>query len=190
VTRLLLVRHATSVPPTPSGPDEYHRPLADVGRRQADALVEVLKPESPVRFLSSPFLRAVQTLAPTAAALGLAVETRDVLREWRSGIAATPAWEAHYRHCWERPDWALPGGETHHALEERAVSALQQIAAEGPSDAVTIVGSHGTWITRALHGLGCEVDVEFWLDMPMPAVFEVVLNGHSATVTGPGLGGR
>ena len=137
--------------------------------------------------LSSPYLRAVQTVAPTAAALGLEVECRQVLREWASGIGATPLWEAHYRQCWKRPAWSVPGGEPHQALEERAVHALEHVAADGPSDAVTVVGSHGTWIARALHGLGCSVDADFWLDMPMPAVFEVVLEAESVTVTGPGV---
>ena len=186
--RLLLVRHAVSVPPTPDGPDEYQRTLSDVGLHQAEALADVLLSKSPTRVLSSPYLRSVQTVAPTAAALGLAVETRHFLREWRSGIGATPSWEAHYRDCWERPDWSVTGGETHRALEERAVRALEQVATEGLSDAVTVLGSHGTWIARALHGLGCDVDAEFWLDMPMPAVFEVVLHGASVTVTGPGIG--
>lgn len=175
MTRLLLVRHATSVPPAPDGPDEYQRPLADLGLRQAEALVDVLVRESPTRVVSSPYLRSVQTVAPTAAALGLAVERRHVLQEWSSGIGATPSWQAHYRDCWERLDWSLPGGETHRALEDRAVRALEQAAAEGPAGAVTIVGSHGTWIARALRGLGCDVDADFWLNMPMPAVFEVVL---------------
>ena len=187
MTCLLLVRHARSVPPAPDGPDEYQRPLADVGLRQAEALVDVLVSESPTRVLSSPYLRSVQTVAPTAAALRLAVERRDVLREWHSGLGATPGWEAHHRDCWDRLDWSLPGGETHRALEERAVRALEQVAAEGPPGAVTIVGSHGTWIARALHGLGCDVDADFWLDMPMPAVFEVVLTRESATVSGPGI---
>ena len=187
MTRLLLVRHAVSVPPTPDGPDEYQRPLSDAGLRQAEALADVLLRESPTRVLSSPYLRSVQTVAPTAAALGLAVENREVLREWGSGIGATLEWEMHYRQCWERPDWSVPGGETHRALEERAVHALRQVATEGPSDAATVVGSHGTWIARALHGLGCDVDADFWLDMPMPAVFEVVLDGESVTVTGPGV---
>ena len=143
--------------------------------------------ESPTRVLSSPYLRSVQTVAPTAAGLGLAVERRHDLREWASGIGATRSWEAHFRDCWQRPDWSLPGGETHRAVEERAVRALQQVAAEGPPGAVTIVGSHGAWIARALHGLGSDVDADFWLDMPMPAVFEVVLTRESATVSGPGI---
>ena len=185
--RLLLVRHAVSVPPTPDGPDEYQRPLSDVGLHQAEALADVLLSESPTRVLSSPYLRSVQTVAPTAAALGLSVESRQGLREWSPGIGATPDWEGHYRYCWERPDWSVTGGETHRALEERAIHALEQVATEGLSDAVTVVGSHGTWIARALHGLGCDVNADFWLGMPMPAVFEVVLHGDSVTVTGSGI---
>lgn len=184
---LLLVRHAASVPPTPAGPDEYQRPLSDTGKRQAEALVDVLATRSPARVLSSPFLRAVQTVGPTAAAIGIAVETRHVLREWRSGIGPTSSWQAHYRDCWQRPDWCVPGGETHRALEERASRALEQVAAQASRDSVTVVSSHGTWIARVLHGLGCAVGVDFWLDMPMPAVYEVVLTGGSAAVTGPGL---
>ena len=183
--RLLLVRHASSVPPTPGGPDEHERPLTDAGLRQAEELVDLLTAHAPSRVLSSPYLRAVQTVSPTAAALGVTVETLPALQEWRSGIGPTPSWHAHYRESWERPDWSVTGGETHSALQERAVQALADIAAESPGRAV--VGSHGTWIARALLGLGCAVDADFWLGMPMPAVYEVDLAGRRPTVSGPGL---
>ena len=173
--RLLLVRHATSVPPRPGGPEEHERPLTDLGRQQAEALVDLLVPHAPVRVLSSPYLRAVQTVAPTADALGLRVERRDALREWRSGIGATPDWQAHYRRCWERPAWCVDGGETHAALAQRALAALGDVDAETPTGTAVVLGLHGTWIARALHGLGQDVDVDFWLDMPMPAVFELYL---------------
>lgn len=181
--RLLLVRHATSVPPAQDGPGEYERPLSALGRQQAQALVTELVAHSPTRVLSSPYRRSVDTVAPTARALGLDVETREALREWRSGIGATPEWKTHYRHCWERPESAAVGGETHLALERRAVAALHDIARESPAESVTIVGSHGGWIARALHGLGWRIDADFWLGMPMPAVFEVDVgvSGRCAT---------
>lgn len=186
--RLLLIRHASSVPPTPDGPDEYERPLTDLGLRQAEELVEPLVMQAPIRVLSSPYLRAVQTVAPTARALGRAVETKAELAEWRSGIGATPLWATRYRGCWERPDFSVPGGETHRALEKRAMAALSHVVTQGPPGAVTVIGSHGTWIARALHGLGCPIDADFWLDMPMPAVFEVQFHGDGPRVSGPGLG--
>lgn len=149
----------------------------------------LLVPHEPSRVLSSPYLRAVQTVLPTAAALGLPVERREALREWHSGIGATPDWEPHYRYCWENPDWAAGTGETHRELEARALAAVQQAAAEAPAGSVTVLGSHGTWIARALHGLGCDVDAAFWLDMPKPAVYEVVLGAGAPAVRGPGIDG-
>jgi 2,3-bisphosphoglycerate-dependent phosphoglycerate mutase len=115
---------------------------------------------------------------PTARALGMQVETRDALREWNAGIGATPDWEPHYRECWRSPTWAVPGGERHAELEQRAVAALMQVAVESPEASVVVIGSHGTWIARALHGLGQPVDEDFWLGMPMPAVFEVDVEGE------------
>lgn len=186
MTRLLLVRHARSMPPTPDGPDEYARPLSMDGLRQARELVALLASYAPVRVLSSPFLRSVQTVFPTAAVLGLEVETRPDLREWRSGIGATSSWEPHYRECWQRPGWSVAGGETHAALQERATRALAELAAEGAAGPV-VVGSHGTWIARALVGMGRDVDADFWLGMPMPAVFVVDSAAGRVTISGPGL---
>jgi 2,3-bisphosphoglycerate-dependent phosphoglycerate mutase len=182
VPRLLLVRHATSVPSAADGPDEHDRPLSPLGVQQAEQLTGALLAYDPHRVLSSPYRRAVQTVSPTAAALGLHVETREALREWSSGIEPAPDWQTHYRACWEDPEHAVVGGETHRALERRAVAAVRQVAAETRADAVTVIGSHGTWISRALHGLGCAVDADFWLAMPMPAVFEVELDGRHVRV--------
>lgn len=176
--RLFLVRHATSVPPAHDGPDEYHRPLSEVGLRQAEALAEVLASLSPRQVLSSPYLRSVQTVAPTAAALGLHVEKREVLREWDSGIGATSMWERHYRDCWNQPERSVGGGESHLALQRRAVHALRDLAADLTGADDVLVASHGAWIARALLGLGCRVDADFWLAMPMPAVFAIKIDGE------------
>jgi 2,3-bisphosphoglycerate-dependent phosphoglycerate mutase len=184
VPRLLLVRHATSVPSAADGPDEHDRPLSPLGVQQAEQLTGALLAYDPHRVLSSPYRRAVQTVSPTAAALGLHVETREALREWSSGIGATPDWQSRYRACWEDPEHVPDGGESHRALEHRAVAALRQLAAEAHDSSVTVVASHGAWIARALHGLGCAVDADFWLDLPMPAVFDVELDGQQAQVRG------
>jgi len=171
------------VRPTVDGPDEESRPLSEAGLRQADALVAVLIESSPGRVLSSPYLRAVQTVAPTAEALNVRVEKLDALREWDSGLEPTPAWERHYREAWERPERAINGGESHLVLEQRAVHALRELAADVRDEADVVVASHGTWIARALHGLGCPVDVTFWLSMPMPAVFVVQTDGERLDAT-------
>lgn len=165
----------------PGGPDQSSRPLSSAGLAQAEALAASLAAYRPVRVLSSPYLRAVQTVAPAAALLGLPVVPRDDLREWESGIGPTPDWQPHYRRSWDAPSWSVPDGETHDALGVRALRALREVEA---LPGTSVVASHGTWIARALHALGCPVDADFWFAMPMPAVYVVV---QGSAPSGPNL---
>jgi 8-oxo-dGTP diphosphatase len=65
------------------GPDEL-RPLSKNGRRQAEAIADLLANEGVARILSSPFVRCVLTVEPLAQQLGLPVETTDELKEGAS----------------------------------------------------------------------------------------------------------
>ena len=86
---VLLVRHAKAGDREKwDAPDDL-RPLTTKGEAQADALVDQLGGYEIERVLSSPYLRCTQTVAPLAAARGLAVEPCDDLAEGegRAGIA-------------------------------------------------------------------------------------------------------
>ncbi|WP_442941499.1 hypothetical protein [Nocardia sp. NBC_00403] len=51
-----------------------------------------------------------------------------------------------------------------------------------------IVGSHGTFISRALVGFGCSgADQAFSAAMPMPAIYRLDFTGHQIHTAGPGL---
>ncbi|GAA3986458.1 histidine phosphatase family protein [Allokutzneria multivorans] len=174
----MLVRHAESEIPRPGGPDEYHRPLTATGLAQAASLVL----PRPTRVVSSPYLRAVQTVAP----LGLPVDTVHELREWDSGLQPSPDYARHYAASWADPEMARPGGESLAQLTSRAVAALTALADGG----VVVVGSHGTFVARALAGFGVStVDWPFSAAMPMPAVYRIRFSAGHPHVSGPGLGG-
>jgi 8-oxo-dGTP diphosphatase len=82
---VLLVRHAKAGNREKwEGPDDL-RPLTKKGEAQAEALVADLAGFDVVRVLSSPYLRCSQTVAPLAAARGLAVEPSDDLAEGEGG---------------------------------------------------------------------------------------------------------
>lgn len=87
---VVLVRHATPFTPERGGPDDYHRSLTEGGFEQAAQLTDELVAMQPAAVMSSPYLRAVQTVEPTARALGMAVRTRRELREWDSGFEPVP----------------------------------------------------------------------------------------------------
>jgi 2,3-bisphosphoglycerate-dependent phosphoglycerate mutase len=187
---LLLVRHAEPVPPTSGGPREPVRPLTAHGRRQAEELAEALRAEEPHAIVSSPYLRAVQTVQPAADRLGLGVELLADLREWRAGLEPTPNSKDHYLRCWSNPGYALPGAESHRHARQRMLAALSGMVARWlPRGGTVVAGSHGTVITLALAGIGAPVDADFWLGMPVPAVYRLGVDAQGAwsSVSGPGL---
>lgn len=78
---LLLVRHASAGKREEWAGDDDERPLDDRGREQAAHLPEVLARFPVERIYSSPATRCLQTVAPLAAARGLAVEARTELSD-------------------------------------------------------------------------------------------------------------
>ena len=77
----ILLRHAAAGDRDHWDGDDFHRPLDARGRRESEALVEVLRPFGVRRVISSPYVRCVQTVEPLAAALGLPLELDDRLGE-------------------------------------------------------------------------------------------------------------
>lgn len=85
---VLLVRHAVAEDARRWAGDDDDRPLTDRGRAQAEALVGQLRPLAPTDVASSPSLRCVDTVAPLAAAAGVAWRCAEALAEGNGGAAA------------------------------------------------------------------------------------------------------
>ncbi|MGZ4734506.1 MAG: histidine phosphatase family protein [Acidimicrobiia bacterium] len=150
------------------------------------ALVERLAGYRPTAVISSPYRRAVDTVVPTARALGLEVGTRRDLREWDDGLETVEDWLPRYERCWADPDLRYGAGESHRELSIRATSALRDLLGQYGGETV-IAASHGNWIARGLEGLGAPASPDFWRAMPNPAVFVIEHDGPRVSVTGPGL---
>jgi phosphohistidine phosphatase SixA len=78
---LLLLRHASAGDRESWVGDDRERPLDDRGRRQADALVELLAAYSIEAIYTSPYRRCVETVGPLARTRGLEPEQREELGE-------------------------------------------------------------------------------------------------------------
>ena len=78
---LLVVRHARAGSRDKWDGDDRHRPLSTAGRKQAQAIAELLPSYGPDRIGSAPLVRCRDTVAPLADALGLPIVDEPVLSE-------------------------------------------------------------------------------------------------------------
>jgi len=80
-TQIYVVRHAKAGSRSAwTGPDDL-RPLTKAGRRQADALGDLLVDRGVTRVVSSPYVRCRQTVEPLGQRLRLPVDLADELAE-------------------------------------------------------------------------------------------------------------
>jgi probable phosphomutase (TIGR03848 family) len=143
--------------------------LDDAGRKQADALVARLADVPVAEIVCSPLLRCEMTVAPLAAARGLAPVTEPDLSEvdygeWTNRELKDLGKEQLWSVVQQHPSAAVfPGGEGLAGVQTRAVAAVRAhdariTAAHGPG-AVWLLCSHGDVLKSILaDALGQHLD--------------------------------
>jgi len=182
---VLLVRHAEPVPDVWGA--ELHndqRPLSEEGREAAEQLAEELEPYVITSVYSSPYLRAVETVTPTARRRDLEVHILPDLRERRLTLGPTRDWEDHLRRAWADPDYALEGAESGRQAQRRAIALLDLLRARHADGGRLLVGSHGNLISLMLQNFEPAVDHDFHMAMPMPAIYHLQHDGIGWRVMG------
>ena len=169
-TRLVLVRHAQSQPSAEAPEPDW--PLSELGRQQAQDLVKVLRELGVEGVTSSPYARAIATLAPFARAASLQIAIDPDLRERSLGgwLPDLEAVDDAIRRMHADLDFSLEGGETGAACLARFEAALQRVARSNPGACVA-VGSHGGVLGHLLGRHGGDLPAEFWRRIGNPHLF-------------------
>lgn len=165
--QLLLIRHA--LPHRTAAGEGSDPELDERGWEQARRLPGALSRFAISRLISSPQRRALQTAAPVADTLGVAVEVDERLAEYDRAMSHYVPLE-HVRA--ERPDdWSrmadghLPASVDTDAFGARIRAALSDIAASTAHSDTVAVFSHGGVINVALHQiLGTPRPLSFPID--------------------------
>jgi broad specificity phosphatase PhoE len=131
--------------------------LTDLGRAQARALGERLRPIALAGVYTSDVSRALETAAIALEGRGLAPIPDPDLREihygdweWQAERLISRSDAAEYRRMRdEDPAWQPPGGETTAQVRARTARALERIAARHRAQEVLVI-SHGTAINCML----------------------------------------
>jgi 2,3-bisphosphoglycerate-dependent phosphoglycerate mutase len=175
---LLLVRHAEPEAALPGEPLGDERSLTPGGREQALRVARSLAGLEVKAVYSSPYRRAVETMAPIAQGRGLTVQIMDELRERRLTTQAMSE-DERLRHSIlsaQDGDYRAPGGESRREAAERGIAAISEIRRRH-NQRLVVIGSHAGLIRIILSTFDSRADLEFGRTMPMPAVYRLTNDG-------------
>ena len=147
MTRILVIRHGFSENNAVRRfTGQANAPLSALGREQAELLADYLcHTEQIAAVYASDLDRATDTVAPTAARLGLAVIPEPALREtdvgdWTNRVyeeVETTDKEAMARHRTD-PDFPIPGGESNRQVFDRVTACVHRLAVRHKGQTVVL----------------------------------------------------
>lgn len=173
VKTLYLVRHCAAEGQAPDAP------LTAQGRQQALALSVLLTGRGIKRIVSSPFLRARQSIEPFADAMGLTVEIDDRLIERVLSTQSRPDWLSRLEESFSNLDLCLDGGESSRAAMARGISAVADLLEAG---AATVAVTHGNLATLILKHFDDSFSFEEWRRLTNPDVYRISLTATRADI--------
>ncbi|MEN1969415.1 histidine phosphatase family protein [Lentibacillus sp. N15] len=175
--RIFLVRHCAS--------DGQHKdsPLTYEGIRQAQVLSTFFDKQNITfdKIISSPYLRAIESIKPYAEQVSTKIEVNENLRERILSEQPIDDWLDVLEHSFADLSFNLPGGESGNDAIKRANSVLETIYANDTLKNVIIV-SHGNLIALLLKQFDDAFGFEQWKNLRNPDVYVINSDLQSHTI--------
>ena len=173
MTIVYFIRHAHST----YTPDELQRPLSEKGIKDALSVTEIMKIEEVDVVISSPYLRAIETVEGVAAYFKKEILLFDHLRE--RVLSSVPVDNFNYamQQVWDNPDFAFEGGESNIVAQNRAIQTFLQMLTKY-KDQKLVIGTHGNIFTLIMNYFDSYYDFYFWQKLQMPDIYKCTFQGY------------
>jgi 2,3-bisphosphoglycerate-dependent phosphoglycerate mutase len=167
-TTTVLIRHAESRPNNDLPESDW--PLSSLGRRQAGSLAVKLSKSRISHVVSSPYIRAIDTVRPLADIVKCHVEVNHDLRERKLCDEFRSDWYKLLKRAWSDFSFALPNCESGLDCQLRIQNCLHELAKQHIGKTIA-VSSHGNAIGLFLNLIDPNFGFEQWERMQNPDVF-------------------
>ena len=147
MTNIYFVRHAE---PKYNNHDDLTRELSQKGMKDRELVTDFLADKHVDIVLSSPYKRAVDTVAHFASLRDLPITTIDDFRERKVDSSWIDDFDAFTRNQWADFNYKLIDGETLAEVQRRNISALQEVI-EHHKGKTVVIGSHGTALSTIIN---------------------------------------
>ena len=171
---IYIVRHCKATGQHPDGP------LTPEGAAQATQLADRLAVIPIEWIISSPFLRATQSIAPLAQRLGLPIATDARLAERILSTADLPDWLAALQSTFDDLDRCFEGGESSRMAMQRAVAVVRECVLHCAD--ITLLVTHGNLMTLLLKHFDPQIGFVEWQRLTNPDVYRVMLAPERAQI--------
>lgn len=176
LTNVYFVRHAA---PNYNNHDDMTRELTKQGLRDRKLVTDFLSDKNINVALSSPYKRAVDTIKEFADIKKLQIQIIDDFRERKIDNEWIEDFNGFCKRQWENFDFKLSDGESLKEVQNRNISALNNVL-EIHRGKNIVIGSHGTALSTVINYF----DISFGYDefneikKLMPWIVEFVFEGN------------
>ncbi|MFE8699720.1 histidine phosphatase family protein [Cytobacillus sp. FJAT-54145] len=177
-TYIYFVRHGES----PKEGDERTRKLTEKGILDAQRITSILINEEVDTVVSSPYLRAIQTVEKVAQHIGKEVLVMEDLKERIftsknhriSDKELIPLLERSF----SEPNYALDGGESNADCQKRAIRSIKELLENYRGKRIAI-GTHGAVMTLAMQHFDSRYDLNFLHSTSKPDIYRMKFKENS-----------
>ncbi|MFD1018402.1 histidine phosphatase family protein [Thalassobacillus hwangdonensis] len=175
--RLFIIRHSET-----SGQHE-DSPLTKLGMRQSKILSNFLDHYGYEidKVISSPYLRAKDTIQPFANKKGLEVITDERLKERILSEEPLDDFMEVLEETFTDHDYKMPGGESSNEAKRRVRELVDELEQDEEHDNIAIV-THGNLLALLLQTFHADVGFDQWKRITNPDIYLVQKQGGEYTV--------
>ena len=147
MTIVYFVRHAE---PDYNIHDDYFRPLTDKGLKDRIKVTNFLIDKNIDVILSSPYIRAVETVKDFAKNSGLTIETVEDFKERKIDSVWIDDFNSFSKRQWSDFNYKLTDGESLKEVQKRNIKALEEVLEKYKGKNI-VIGSHGTALSTIIN---------------------------------------
>ena len=147
MTKVYFVRHAE---PNYNNRDDMSRELTAKGMADREPVTQFLSDKNIEVVLSSPYKRAVDTVAHFADSKGLGIEIVDNIKERKVDSIWIEDFTAFSKAQWADFNYKLSDGESLNEVQSRNISALKNVLDKYKGRNI-VIGSHGTALSTVIN---------------------------------------
>lgn len=168
---IYLVRHCQAVG------QPHESPLTEIGFYQARQLANFFKEVGIERIISSPYMRAIQTVRPLAKQKNIEIEINYQLKERVLSNEPLLDWFKTLRKTFYYPEFKLAGGESSQEAANRIVEVVERAFKSNSNP--TVIVTHGNLMALLLNHYHKEFGFNEWAGLSNPDVYRLILNRNN-----------